>query len=224
MDKTTEQSPDAGQIPFQPPPIMGYRALTQVEIDLANEVKAMGERIEKLTDHVRDHLHGQMAAAQSIASDQEAPGPAREQARQELFRIAQASPQRWLQIGVTDLQKGLMFVTRAIAQPGPEQVREYRLADNATHDIAQWDAPTLEREMEALGALGVDLDYLGLVEEAADEGSVQVREVDTHEVEDSFWIAVRGPLKHQALALQTLSKLMDDLPGVQVELGTVDAL
>ncbi|MCA8942265.1 MAG: ParB N-terminal domain-containing protein [Planctomycetes bacterium] len=43
----------------------------------------------------------------------------------------------------------------------PEQVRAYRIADNQTASIAEWDPVLLAAELEALQALNVDLDLLG---------------------------------------------------------------
>ena len=64
--------------------IKGYRELSQVEIDLMNEIKqqgvALGELVAKL-------------------------------------RATEGLDQRWLSIGATDLQTGLMALTRAVAQP-----------------------------------------------------------------------------------------------------------
>lgn len=67
-----------------PPPITGYRTLTQAEVDLMNEIKAHGAELEALVKKVR------------------------------------ATPdidQRWASIGATDLQTGLMALTRAVARP-----------------------------------------------------------------------------------------------------------
>jgi hypothetical protein len=64
--------------------IKGYRELSQVEIDLMNEIKqqgvALGELVKKLED--TPNLKA-----------------------------------RWIEIGKTDLQTGLMALTRAVAQP-----------------------------------------------------------------------------------------------------------
>lgn len=65
--------------------IRGYRDLSLEEIDLMNEVKAMGERVGQLMEH--------MSSMSSVDA-------------------------RWVSIARTDLQKGFMCLTRAIAQPG----------------------------------------------------------------------------------------------------------
>ena len=64
--------------------IKGYRDLTQQEIDLMNEGKALAEQVREFTEKVK--------AVPDIE-------------------------QRWLSIGVTDLQKGFMAVIRSIARP-----------------------------------------------------------------------------------------------------------
>jgi hypothetical protein len=48
-----------------------------------------------------------------------------------------------------------------------------------------------------------------------------VHEVATDQVADEFWIAVRGPLRHQADALLALEAAMKNFDHVTVELGTV---
>lgn len=70
--------------------IKGYRDLTQEEIDLMNEIKAEGERLRSLVDHVTNHV----------------------ESKHEL-----ADPHRWAAIGKTDLQTGIMALVRAVAQP-----------------------------------------------------------------------------------------------------------
>jgi ParB-like chromosome segregation protein Spo0J len=44
----------------------------------------------------------------------------------------------------------------------PEQVRAYRLADNATGELAEWDYGLLGVELADLEGLGVDLGVIGL--------------------------------------------------------------
>ncbi len=65
--------------------ITGYRDLTQVEIDLMNEIKEQGSILEQLVIKLR---------AQEDSLNQ-----------------------RWISIGATDLQTGLMALVRGVAQP-----------------------------------------------------------------------------------------------------------
>lgn len=64
--------------------IKGYRELTQVEIDLMNEIKTKGVEL------------GELVAK---------------------LRTTTGLDQRWVSIGATDLQTGLMALTRGVAQP-----------------------------------------------------------------------------------------------------------
>ena len=64
--------------------IKGYRELTQEEIDLMNEVKAMGVKLGELVEKLENNKD---------------------------------LDQRWIESGKTDLQKGLMALTRSIARP-----------------------------------------------------------------------------------------------------------
>lgn len=75
--------------------IKGYRELTQAEIDLMNEVKAKGAELEELIKKLDDN----------VTSNNLQHG------------TADAEPRRWISIGKTHLQQGLMALTRAVAQP-----------------------------------------------------------------------------------------------------------
>lgn len=72
--------------------ITGYRELTQVEIDLMNEIKQQGKELKALYDKAADHIN------QDISIDP-------------------SERRRWLAIGRTNYQQGLMALTRAIAAP-----------------------------------------------------------------------------------------------------------
>ena len=67
--------------------IKSYRELTQEEIDLMNTIKEKGVELEELIEKI-DSLTGDKTA-----------------------------DKRWLDIGKTDLQKGLMALTRSVAKP-----------------------------------------------------------------------------------------------------------
>lgn len=67
--------------------IKGYRELTQEEIDLMNEIKEKAAEVGDLCDRLVGKDGGT------------------------------APDQRWVAIGKTDLQKGFMALTRAIAKP-----------------------------------------------------------------------------------------------------------
>lgn len=85
--------------------ISGYRELSQAEIDLMNEIKAFGPQLEQLIAKVDNHIEGQVGTALNSED------------KDELERLDAAHPRRWAAIAKTDLQTGLMALTRAVAQP-----------------------------------------------------------------------------------------------------------
>ncbi len=87
--------------------IAGYRDLSQSEIDLVNEGKALEAQVLAYQAKVMRYLAGQ-----------EGSGPA-ERARQQ-----DAFAHRWAQIGKTEIEQGFMAMIRAIAQPQPQQPQE----------------------------------------------------------------------------------------------------
>ena len=81
--------------------IKGFRDLSQVEIDLMNRIKAFGPQLQELVNDVNQHLYNQYDNGD----------------HDECKRIDAANPDKWVKEGTIDLQKGLMAVTRAVAQP-----------------------------------------------------------------------------------------------------------
>lgn len=83
--------------------IKGYRDLTQDEIDLMNEGKALAEQcgdyIAKLRGYVPENMSGP-EGGEAVA-----------------FEPGSSLDQRWISIGATDLQRGFMAVIRGIAKP-----------------------------------------------------------------------------------------------------------
>lgn len=75
--------------------IKGYRELSQAEIDLMNEIKTKGNEVGELIERL-SKLH-----------------------LEEMKTNKEHDPERmrWLAIGKTDLQKGLMALTRSVANP-----------------------------------------------------------------------------------------------------------
>lgn len=65
--------------------IKGYRDLSQAEIDAMNQIKAKGEELRILIEHL-------------------------------VSRDVNADP-RWVHIGRTDLQTGIMALVRSVAKP-----------------------------------------------------------------------------------------------------------
>ena len=89
--------------------IKGYRDLSKEEIDLMNEIKAkgveLGALVEKLFAHVRHQL------------DQASTHAAKTGNFTEFGRLTDAESHHWVATGATNLQQGLMALTRAVAQP-----------------------------------------------------------------------------------------------------------
>ena len=81
------------------PKITGYRQLSEAEVALMNEGKALAEACGAYIAKLR--LHPQ-------AKPEQAPNDG---------VALQPIDQRWISIGATDLQRGFMAVIRGIAQP-----------------------------------------------------------------------------------------------------------
>lgn len=93
--------------------IPGYRELTKEEIDLMNRIKAQGIELQALVRDIDKHLQDQAFDALAMQHNPEDPYDG----EQEVLRISKAEPHRWKAKGTTSLQEGLMFLTRAVAQP-----------------------------------------------------------------------------------------------------------
>jgi len=80
------------------PKVTGYRQLTEAEVELMNEAKALAEQcgafIEKLRTHPDVRLVHPAVVPGNVPLDQ-----------------------RWVSVGATQLQQGWMAVIRGIAQP-----------------------------------------------------------------------------------------------------------
>lgn len=90
--------------------IKGYRELSQTEIDLMNEVKAMGINLASITAKVRDHIKMQRATVADRIEGAEAQ-------EAEITRLNAAEPEKWANWGYDSGQTVLMYLTRAVAQP-----------------------------------------------------------------------------------------------------------
>jgi hypothetical protein len=85
----------------KPTDVKGYRALSSEEIELINLIKADGASLHKRIKEVRDLLTAQACENSDVVTQ----------------RHHNAEPNRWLAEARTDLQKGLMSLVRAVAQP-----------------------------------------------------------------------------------------------------------
>ncbi len=73
------------------PKVIGYRQLSETEVALMNEGKALAEQCGAYIDKLRQHNGNNT--------------------------LLPVLDQRWISIGATDLQRGFMAVIRGIAQP-----------------------------------------------------------------------------------------------------------
>lgn len=79
--------------------ISGYRELNQEEIDLMNEIKALGPQLEAVCNKIQAYYENKLdETAEGVPED--------------VFEALD-----WKSEGVRELQKGLMFLTRAVARP-----------------------------------------------------------------------------------------------------------
>lgn len=83
--------------------IKGYRDLTQEEIDLMNEGKALSEQCGTFINKLRRYVPENMTGPEGGDSNAFVPGATLDQ--------------RWISIGCTHLQEGWMAVIRGIAKP-----------------------------------------------------------------------------------------------------------
>ncbi len=72
---------------------------------------------------------------------------------------------RWKAARKLELGKVPVHVAKDLT---PEQARAYRLADNKSADLAEWDMPQLTIEISALQETGYDLDLTGFTLDEVD--------------------------------------------------------
>ena len=94
-------------------PITGYRALTDVEVALINQIKAKGAEIAALCDKVDAHVNEQYDKAFTSEVDTDDI----DVANAELNRLDNTNASGWAGEARINFQKALMFLTRAVAQP-----------------------------------------------------------------------------------------------------------
>lgn len=97
--------------------ISGYRELTEEEIALMNEIKALGPVIEAVCLKVKAHVAAQRSACDFNGDTGYDPTGAIQAAKAEHDRLNQAEPEKWAGWGSDGMQSSLMYLTRAVAQP-----------------------------------------------------------------------------------------------------------
>jgi hypothetical protein len=83
---------------FAQPKITGYRQLSEAEVALMNEGKALAEQCGAYIERLRQNPDSNRASGAPVEG-------------------VITLDQRWISIGATDLQRGFMAVIRGIAQP-----------------------------------------------------------------------------------------------------------
>lgn len=86
---------------FTQPKITGYRQLSEAEVALMNEGKALAEQCREYIEKLRTHPPSADRDGRPLIGNAGTP----------------SLDQRWISIGATDLQRGFMCVIRGIAQP-----------------------------------------------------------------------------------------------------------
>lgn len=96
--------------------IRGYRELSEAEIALMNKIKELGPLIEAVELQVRDHVKKQELQAYNRVDNAQTTAEA-EAYKEEVYRLNDAEPSRFIALAKTQFQTGLMYLTRAVAQP-----------------------------------------------------------------------------------------------------------
>lgn len=109
---------------------------------------------------------------------------------------------------------------------GAAQYRALGLALNRLPENSSWDDGILGDVLGELQDDGEDVGGLGFSEKEiasliGGDDAIEVKEIETGDVADEFWISIRGPLASQAQALKALEVAMKPFDGVSVDLGTI---
>lgn len=115
---------------------------------------------------------------------------------------------------------------RVVAGLTDPQYQALGLALNKLPEGSSWDEGILADLVGTLHELGEDVASLGFSDKETTRlldppDDIEVKAIETGDVEDEFWISVRGPLPAQAEALKRLEDALKPLSGVTVELGTI---
>lgn len=126
--------------------------------------------------------------------------------------------------GYQDADKVDVRVVAGLTEP---QYKALGLALNKLPEGSSWDDAILSEVVGEIDEAGEDLAGLGFSESELDrlkigDAPIEVKEIETSDVADEFWISVRGPLASQAAALKALEDAMRPIAGVTVDLGTIN--
>lgn len=108
---------------------------------------------------------------------------------------------------------------------GQDEADRMMLADNRLAQLARDDETMMAAMLGQLDEgelypLGFDLAEASHMQHGMQGRVAKVREIPVSDVADTFWLVVKGPMQHQADALQSLRALMGRLEGVTVDMGS----
>lgn len=107
-----------------------------------------------------------------------------------------------------------------------EDKKAYVIADNKLADGGEWDESLLSFELGSLEDAGFDLSLTGFddapeAEEDAKGPKVKEVVVDTSDLEATFWVSLRGPLKDQARVLDAVKAALGEPGEVEIDVGVI---
>lgn len=127
------------------------------------------------------------------------------------------------------IEAGLAEVPVIVVHFTDAEADAFMVADNRFPDLAPIDEEREGALVFELEAKGFGPDTLGFTLNEGEgsggpppppDGRSAPRELPTCALRDQFWILVRGPMQHQAKALERLRVLLGELAGVETELGS----
>jgi len=123
-------------------------------------------------------------------------------------------------LGWAEMQAVLWDVDQATAD-------RVMLADQRLATLSDMDKGRVANLMREIGegdwlSTGYTVEEAAKVLEAYTEDDLEVFEIETANVTDHYWIAVRGPLREQAAVLVRMKELLKEYPTAAIEVGTVE--
>lgn len=111
-------------------------------------------------------------------------------------------------------------IMRAVGWTEDEK-KAYAIWDNQSTKQTKWKEERRDETLIELQSANFDMGLTGFPDfRVIEQPDLEVKEIPTGRVADTFWISVQGQLGDQAGALQALQQVMRQFPGVKVELGT----
>jgi len=210
MAKRPPPKPPNGT-PLATPPTDAALEITDLKQDLTNRRKHTPRGAKMLLESI-EHV----GAARSIVIDED----------NEILAgngVADAAAEAGItKVRVIETDGKTLIAVRRVGL-SPEDKRALAIYDNRTGELSKWDADQLMDDRLHKLPLRPFFDEAELKKHMREQSAKEavVKELDTSGVNDQFWIAIRGPLKAQAEALDRLKKVMGEIEGIEVELGLV---